>query len=93
MVDEDCYIQYAVLILVPRKYTVLCSFLSVAAQLRSLALHKHDEDFIFLPAYLIRLVEYQRASHALYSYARKPVESICVANQVLKVYTFLLTLC
>ena len=41
------------------KYTVFCSFLSVAAQLRSLALHKHDEDFIFLPAYLIRLVEYQ----------------------------------
>ena len=41
------------------KHIVLCSFLSVAAQLLSRALHKHDEDFIFLPAYLIRLVEYQ----------------------------------
>ena len=58
MVDADCYIQYAMLISVPLKYIVFCSFLSVAAQLRSLALHKHDEDFIFLPAYLIRLVEY-----------------------------------
>ena len=44
------------------KDIVFCSFLSVAAQLRSVALHKHDEDFIFLPAYLIRLVEYQWAS-------------------------------
>ena len=54
-----CYIQYALLISVPLKYIVFCSFLSVAAQLWSLALHKHDEDFMFLSAYLIRLVEYQ----------------------------------
>ena len=46
------------------RYTVFCSFLSVAAPLRSLALHKHDEDFIFLPAYLVRLVEYQWISYA-----------------------------
>ena len=58
-----CYIQYALLISVPLKYIVFCSFLSVATQLRSLALHKHDEDFIFLPAYLIRLVEYQWVSY------------------------------
>ena len=57
--DSVFYIQYALLISVRLKYIVFCSFLSVAAQLRSLALHKHDEDFIFLPAYLIRLVEYQ----------------------------------
>ena len=55
MADAVSYIQYAILI---TEYTVLCSFLSVAAQLRSVALHKHDEDFIFLPAYKIRLVEY-----------------------------------
>ena len=59
-----CYIQYALLIFsVPLKYIVFCLFLSVAAQLWSLALHKHDEDFIFLPAYFIRLVEYQWVSY------------------------------
>ena len=64
-----CYIQYALLISVPLKYIVFCSFLNVAAQLRSLALHKHDEDFIFLPAYLIRLVEYQWSTGATISEA------------------------
>ena len=48
MVDAIYYIQYAMLISEP----MLCSFLSLDAQLRSLSLHKHGEDFIFLPAYL-----------------------------------------
>ena len=34
-----------------------------------LALHKHDDDFIFLPAYLIRLVEYQWSTGATISEA------------------------
>ena len=38
---------------------MLCSFLVRTAQLWPLALHNQDYDFIFLPAYLIRLVEYQ----------------------------------
>ena len=57
MADAVSYIQYAMLISEFHNYTVFCSFLSVAAQLWSLDLHKHDEDFIFLPAYLIRLIE------------------------------------
>ena len=59
LADAVCYIQYAMFISVPLIHIVFCSFLGVAAQLQSMALHKHDEDFIFLPAYLIRLVEYQ----------------------------------
>ena len=47
--------KYAELILVLFKYIVLCSFLSVAAQLLPLALHKHDEEFISPEPILNRL--------------------------------------